>query len=113
MGTGIRKSFLLFFSLISISSYLNATDISELNLLYMPKQDSTLPCRENECNLFIHVIKSSQKLYLYENGVLIDSFSTSTGNKNHPTPDINMSPVGPTFIKYTSRKYPGGNYQGL
>jgi lipoprotein-anchoring transpeptidase ErfK/SrfK len=45
--------------------------------------------------------------------VLTDTFSVSTGNKNHPTPDINMRPNGPTYIKYSSRKYPGGNYQGL
>lgn len=115
MRTGFRYSLVLFFFLKSFSSHLNATDlknISEMELFYIQK-DSTLPCQEIECNVFIHVVKSSQKLFLYEKGTAIDSFSVSTGTKKHPTPDINMRPEGPTFIKYSSRKYPGGNYKGL
>jgi hypothetical protein len=83
----------------------------KLEMFPLPK-DST-GCRELECSLFIHVIKSRQTLFLYESGVLIDSFKVSTGTRNHPTPDINMRPKGPTFVKYTSRKYPEGNYNGL
>src|SRR5688572_24634539 len=116
MRTGITYSFTLFFFFTSLFLDVKATgikNISKVDLLYIQKQDSTPPCREINCSVFVHVVKSSQKLFLYENGVLIDTFSTSTGNKNHPTPEINMRPNGPTFIKYTSRKYPGGNYKGL
>src|SRR5688572_12248079 len=115
MRTGTRYFFLLLCFLISFFSDLNATGIKtvgEVDLSYIQKKDST-PCYEIECNVFLHVIRSRQKLYFYENGALIDSFSVSTGNKRHPTPDINMRPDGPTYIKYSSKKYPGGNYEGL
>jgi lipoprotein-anchoring transpeptidase ErfK/SrfK len=115
MRTGIIYPCLLFFFFTSLSSDLKATaikNISDVDLVYVQKQDST-PCTEIECSLFIHVVKASQKLYVYESGALVDSFSVSTGNKRYPTPDINMRPNGPTFVKYTSRKYPEGNYKGL
>ena len=115
MRTGNRYYFLLLFFGLVFTSLLKATGIkiiSSPDLVSIQKQDS-IPCREIECSVFIHVVKSTQKLYLYENGIFIDSFSASTGNHKHPTPDINMRPDGPTFIKYTSKKYPGGNYQGL
>lgn len=37
----------------------------------------------------------------------------STGKGKYETPELNLRPSGPVFIKYTSRKFPGGNYQGL
>ena len=78
------------------------------------QKDTTNPsCRESECRLFVHVNKSKQTLYLHIDGVLTDSFSVSTGKGVHETPDINTRPSGPMYKKYTSRKYPGGNYQGL
>lgn len=108
--------YILFVALIiaATTSELSARSLNDafkLEMFSLPK-DST-GCRESECKLFIHVIKSSQTLFLYESGVLIDSFKVSTGTKKHPTPDINMRPKGPTFVKYTSRKYPEGNYKGL
>src|SRR5688572_1242944 len=115
MRTGNRYSILLFFFLTSLSPDIKATGIKNIggvDLFYIQKPDST-PCNEIGCSVFVHVVKSSQKLYLYENGTLIDSFSASTGTKKFPTPDINMRPEGPTFIKYTSRKYPEGDYKGL
>jgi lipoprotein-anchoring transpeptidase ErfK/SrfK len=33
--------------------------------------------------------------------------------KHYTTPNISQHPSGPTFIKYTSRKFPGGNYKGF
>ena len=70
-------------------------------------------CKENECGLFAHVIKSRQVLHLYINGQLQDSFDISTGLKKYSTPEMSMRPQGPVFMKYTSRKFPGGNYKGL
>lgn len=70
-------------------------------------------CRRKECVLYAEVVKPRQKLYLYLEGELVDSFKVSTGVKGYETPDIDRRPSGPLFIRYTSRKFPGGNYQGL
>jgi lipoprotein-anchoring transpeptidase ErfK/SrfK len=116
MRTGIRYVFSLFFFCALFSSVLKAADVKNnrsADLYYRQKQDSTPACSEIGCKLFLHVDKSSQKLSLYVDGALTDSFSVSTGNKRNPTPDINMRPTGPTFIKYRSRKYPEGDYKGL
>lgn len=70
-------------------------------------------CIENQCGLFAHVIKSRQILYLYISGEIKDSFPVSTGMKKFTTPNMTTHPAGPVFMKYTSRKFPGGNYKGL
>lgn len=70
-------------------------------------------CREKACGLFVDVLKSKQLLYLYIDGELKDSFPVSTGRKGYATPNMNIHPSGPLFMKYTSRKFPGGNYKGL
>lgn len=70
-------------------------------------------CREKECGLYVFVQKSRQVLYLYIHGELKDSFPVSTGRKNYTTPDMDRHPSGPVFTRYTSRKFPGGNYKGL
>ncbi|HEY6062414.1 MAG TPA: L,D-transpeptidase [Chitinophagaceae bacterium] len=70
-------------------------------------------CRERECPLFAAINKSKQMLYLFIDGELKDSFPVSTGMKKYRTPDLNVRPSGPLFTKYTSRKFPGGNYKGL
>jgi len=74
---------------------------------------SQLECREKECPLYVAVNKSKQQLYLYIDGALKDSFLVSTGKKGYTTPDISGRPRGPVLMKYTSRKFPGGNYKGL
>ncbi len=40
-------------------------------------------------------------------------FKVSTGSTRRETPLFDMQPRGPIFQKYTSKKYPGGNYNGL
>lgn len=70
-------------------------------------------CRENECLVYAEIIKSRQILYLHLDGKLIDSFPVSTGIKSRETPSMSTRPHGPLLIKYTSRKFPGGNYNGL
>jgi hypothetical protein len=116
MTKGISNYFLLFIFSAFTHSTLRAGDLKKVNnpdLFFIQKQDSTPGCQEIQCKLFIHVVKSRQKLFLYQDGALTDSFSVSTGHKNHPTPDINMRPNGPTFKKYTSSKYPQGDFKGL
>lgn len=82
---------------------------------FLHHRDSVPPpaCREKECLLYAEVIKSTQTLYLYINGEIKDSFKVSTGIKKYETPEMSVRPAGPLFTKYTSRKFPGGDYKGL
>jgi len=70
-------------------------------------------CREKDCPLLAEVVKSKQIMYLYIGGQLKDSFAVSTGISGRETPDMNVRASGPVFIKYTSTKYPEGDYKGL
>jgi hypothetical protein len=70
-------------------------------------------CREKECPLLAEVVKSKQLMYLYVGGELKDSFAVSTGIFGRETPDMNVKASGPVFVKYTSTKYPEGDYKGL
>jgi len=89
-------------------------NLSTLDSFYNSKEDtSTASCKEGECGLFVHVIKSRQIMLLYIEGELKDSFEISTGLPKYSTPELSMHPRGPAFTKYTSKKFPGGNYKGL
>lgn len=71
-------------------------------------------CRGKECLLYLEIDKSVQTLYLYILGELRDSFLVSTGKgAKYETPEMELHPRGPVLTKYTSRKFPGGNYSGL
>jgi lipoprotein-anchoring transpeptidase ErfK/SrfK len=77
------------------------------------KKTAEIPCIENKCGLYAHILKSKQLLFLYINGEVKDSFPVSTGIKKYTTPNMSLHPRGPIFTKYTSRKFPGGNYKRL
>jgi hypothetical protein len=110
----LRKYISILVFIVAATTFeLNARSLSDVNVEMFPLPNDSTGCREMECQLFIQVVKSRQTLFLYENGALVDSFKVSTGTKSHPTPNINMRPLGPTYVKYTSRKYPEGNYKGL
>ncbi|MEI2738140.1 MAG: L,D-transpeptidase [Chitinophagaceae bacterium] len=81
----------------------------------LAKDTGTVPtCTEKECLLYAEIDKSKQKLYLYLLGELKDSFLVSTGKgKKYETPAMSRHPSGPVLVKYTSRKFPGGNYKGM
>lgn len=70
-------------------------------------------CSGMDCAVYAHVSKKDQRLYLFINGTPVDTFKTSTGKAGHLTPDFNRKPNGRMFKKYTSHKFPGGNYDGL
>ena len=71
-------------------------------------------CKEKDCLVYLEIDKSAQKLYLYLIGELKDSFLVSTGIEGkHETPLLSRRPAGPLLTKYSSRKYPGGNYMGM
>lgn len=63
--------------------------------------------------VWVRIIKNEQRLYLYLDGKMVDTFKVSTGSPRHETPTMDLQPSGPIFQKYTSKRYPGGNYNGL
>lgn len=70
-------------------------------------------CYRKSCKVFAHVKKAEQKLYLYIDGRLEAVWATSTGTPGHGTPNFDQRPDGRIYNKYTSKKYPGGDYNGL
>lgn len=70
-------------------------------------------CYRSSCAVWAHVNKSEQKLYLYLNGRHVDTWLVSTGVKGHGTPDFDGHPNGRIYDRYSSSKYPGGDYNGL
>ncbi|MGE5521379.1 MAG: L,D-transpeptidase [Candidatus Dadabacteria bacterium] len=70
-------------------------------------------CTKTVCSVYAEVDKSEQMMYVYIAGELQYSFPVSTGKAGHPTPDMDLRPAGPLYVKYTSTKYPEGDYQGL
>ena len=95
-----------------VDSFYNPTQI--------PKVDSTEkitsganPCRQIQCQVWARISKKKQTLYLYEEGKLTDSFKVSTGMTGYETPLMDLRPNGPVYQKYTSKKFPGGDYNGL
>jgi hypothetical protein len=70
-------------------------------------------CYRKSCRVFAHVKKSEQRLYLYIDGRLEAVWPTSTGTAGHGTPNFDKHPDGRIYNRYTSTKYPGGDYNGL
>ncbi len=90
-------------------------NIQAVDSFLAAKKDTAekITCREKDCLLYAEIDKSKQLMYLYLLGELKDSFKVSTGKKKYETPVMSLRPLGPLLTKYTSRKYPGGNYKGL
>lgn len=85
------------------SSHLNVDPLEEL----LPS------CYRNSCRIWADVDKNAQRLYLYIDGALTYSWKTSTGKSGYITPDFDRHPDGRIYDRYTSSKYPGGDYNGL
>lgn len=87
----------------------NLESIRSLN-----KNTNTAPgCQNAHCRVWALVNKSRQRLFLFVDGQLVDSFKVSTGDAKHETPNMSVRAAGPIFKKYTSKKFPGGDYMGL
>lgn len=69
-------------------------------------------CSGKDCPVYAHVNKEKQRLYLYINGDLVDTFKTSTARKGYTTPDFDKKPDGRIYDRYSSHKYHGGNWNG-
>lgn len=70
-------------------------------------------CYRSSCVVWAQVVKSSQRMYLYLNGSLYGSWLVSTGVPGYGTPNFDKHPDGRIYDRYTSGKYPGGDYRGL
>ncbi|MBM3415543.1 MAG: L,D-transpeptidase [Bacteroidetes bacterium] len=90
-------------------------NIKAVDSFLMTKDSArTSACTIGDCILYVVIDKSKQVLYLYILGELKDSFLVSTGSgKKYETPEMELHPQGPVLTRYTSRKFPGGNYQGM
>jgi lipoprotein-anchoring transpeptidase ErfK/SrfK len=84
-----------------------------LEQLVVQVDTATIIRKRKEARIWLEISKASQHLYLHIDGELIDSFKVSTGLKKYETPLFDKQPSGPQFTKYSSKKYPGGNYNGL
>jgi lipoprotein-anchoring transpeptidase ErfK/SrfK len=70
-------------------------------------------CQQIACALWAQVNLTEQQMYLYENGILIGTYKVSTGIKRRKTPTMERRFEGRMYRKYTSKKFPGGDFMGL
>ncbi|MGZ3695421.1 MAG: L,D-transpeptidase [Bdellovibrionota bacterium] len=70
-------------------------------------------CYRAECAIFVDIDKASQTLRLYVDGRLESQMLVSTGRPGYSTPDFDKRFSGRIYDKFTSGKYPGGDYMGL
>lgn len=84
---------------------------------------SSSGCREFSCKVFLDIQKSIQTATLYVDGKMTGEFKVSSGknqvNKQgkiiakRETPNFSKHPENRIYDKYSSSKYPGGDYNGL
>jgi hypothetical protein len=70
-------------------------------------------CYQISCAVWAQVNKTSQSIYIYVNGVYAAGYHVSTGIPGLDTPDFDTHPDGRVYDKYTSTKFPEGDYKGL
>lgn len=75
--------------------------------------DLRADCKRMECKVFALIKKSEQKLYLYVDQQLSTTWLVSTGDTSHETPLLDLHPNGRIYDKYSSSKFPGGDFNGL
>jgi lipoprotein-anchoring transpeptidase ErfK/SrfK len=91
--------------------YFEQTGENPLEALF--QADFRVSCKRMECKVFALVKKSEQKLYLYVDQQLVNTWLVSTGDTSHETPLLDLHPNGRIYDKYSSTKFPGGDYNGL
>jgi lipoprotein-anchoring transpeptidase ErfK/SrfK len=99
-------------SIKAIEEKEDSTKISTVDSI-VTNEKIVATCQQIECALWAKVNLSEQKMELYENGVLTNTFKVSTGDKRHKTPAMNRRFGGRMYLKYTSKKFPGGDFMGL
>ena len=86
-------------------------DTNAVELMQATGQD----CNRLSCPVWARVNKVTQTLSLYLNGNSspMAVWPVSTGVRGRTTPDFDRHPDGRIYNKYSSKKYPGGDYKGL
>ncbi len=72
----------------------------------------TAGCYQRSCPVFAYISRRKQTLTLYLGGEAVDVWPVSTGIGNR-TPYINKTATSRIYQRYTSSRYPGGDYAGL
>lgn len=70
-------------------------------------------CKRKDCKIWIRVSKSDQSLTLYIDGWRRGKWDVSTGVAGYGTPNFDRHPNGRIYNRYTSTRYPGGDWRGL
>lgn len=70
-------------------------------------------CKRETCRLWILVDKATQTAQIFIDGELAYEWLVSTGAAGHGTPDFDKRPNGRIYNRYSSTKFPGGDYNGL
>jgi lipoprotein-anchoring transpeptidase ErfK/SrfK len=70
-------------------------------------------CYQIACPVFALVDKENQEMNLYVNGELIDQWPVSSGKEGLDTPNFDKRPNGRIYDEYNSKKFPGGDYNGM
>lgn len=74
---------------------------------------TTPECRQDNCRVWAKVSRNEQRMNLYIDGDLSETWKVSTGAIGHETPNFDTYPNGRIYDSYMSSKYPGGDYKGL
>lgn len=81
---------------------------------FLEELKSYLPaCYQRTCPVFIEIDKARQQATLFVNGAFAAEWAVSTGVAGHTTPNFDRHPNGRIYDAYSSRTYPGGDYNGL
>lgn len=103
----------------NIDSVLNDLDALYGNELSTSPTDSywgkylVQNCARHDCSIFAQVDLSEQRMSVFINQQLVYTWLVSTGAPGHDTPLLDSHPNGRIYDKYSSTKYPGGDYNGL
>ena len=81
--------------------------------MFMYRQPLPETCVREQCEVWAQVVRSTQTMYLYIRGQLQGTWKISSGIPGRGTPNFDKHPDGRIYDRYTSLKFPGGDYQGL
>lgn len=74
-------------------------------------------CYRSSCTVYVRISKRTQSGQLFIHGEKRLEFLVSTGlvtkKRSYRTPNFDKHPNGRIYNKYSSSKYPGGDYNGL
>ena len=87
-------------------------------LAWLPRMPGTFgltapECYRDKCMVWAKVSRDQQKMSLYVQGNLPETWLVSTGAIGNETPNFDTHPNGRIYDSYTSSKHPGGDYRGL